>query len=910
MKKIIVVLLAMVAMISFSSIVSAESSTSQLYIHYYRYAEDYTDWNVWVWQEEPSSLEGQGYDFETDDTALSDNFGGVVAKIDLDVSLPDATEVGLIVRKGNWAEKDIDANRYVEIPDTTESGIFHVYLVEGDQRIGTSIDDVDGPDKSPKFKTAYFVELDTIRYTATEELASTDITIYEDNIAKTPTSVTIDGNAGTIILPFELDFSKEYKIEAVFQDSSVNDFEITYDGIYDSEEFELAFAYTGDDLGAYPSDLKTTFRLWAPVSEQVVLNLYDTGTPLQFGGTDTPTKTVAMTPDIKGTFYHEEVGNLHGTYYTYSVTNGDMTSEVVDPYAKSTGINGLRGLIVDFDQVNPSGFTYDSRPDNMTNATDAIIYELHVRDLTTHSSWNGTEANRGKYLGLVESGTTFEGATTGFDHMVELGITHVQILPFFDFGVLDETKIDEEDYQPFNWGYMPLNFNALEGSYSADPYDGLERIKEMKEVVTAFTEAGIRVNMDVVYNHTGETANSNFNLIVPGYYHRKTANGAFANGSGTGNETASDRYMMQKFMVDSVVFWATEYNISGFRFDLMALHDVETMNLIATELKAIDQTIMVYGEPWKGFSESPLDSSLQAGKFNLDQMPDVGAFNDDLRDAVKGSVFLADEGGFVQGNNSSQIITRVKYGITGGVAFPGVSGSSLTAQKIWHTEPTKTINYVTAHDNNTLYDKLYQTLEEDGLLDLIPAMSKQANAIVLTSQGVAFLHAGDEILRSKPLAEGFDHNSYQSPDSVNQIRWNLKTTDTGEDVFEYYKGLIELRKSHPSFRMPTATEIIDNMAFLYEDKEGLIAYTIVNDDSLDAYDTILVAHNASDDEVKVRLPKDGGWVLIVDGDDAGTEQLSTYLGGSKLTITPHSSYVLYQDQSIEDYNPWPTIILS
>jgi len=911
MKKLTLMIFVLITCASFFTFVSAEAVTDEIYIHYYRYGSDYTNWNVWAWQTSPEALEGTSFVFAEDDTDVAFNYGGVVAKISLSEAFPDATAFGFIVRRGDWAEKDIDSDRLVIIPETTEDGVLHIYLVEGDSRVGISMSDVNGPDKSPKFKNAYFSEMNTIVFSATETLEVSNIVVKADEVEIATSSIVVDETSGTITLPDNLDFAKKYTVEAVFSDLSTNDFSVTFDGIYDSDEFEAAYAYEGDDLGAYPSNFGTTFRVWAPVSEQVVLNLYDTGTPESYGGTDVPVKTVIMTPDVKGTFYHEEPGNLHGTYYTYSVTNGTVTNEVVDPYAKSTGINGVRGLVVDFSQINPEGFEYDSRANNMTNATDAIIYELHIRDLTSDSSWNGTEANRARYLGLVEPGTTYEGVATGFDHLVDLGITHVQLLPFFDFGVLDESKIDTEDYQSFNWGYMPLNFNALEGAYSADPYDGLVRVEEMKQVVTAFTEANIRVNMDVVYNHTGLTANSNFNLIVPGYYYRKTASGAFSNGSGTGNETASERAMMRKFMIDSVTFWATEYNISGFRFDLMALHDTETMNLLADALHEIDPTIMVYGEPWTG-GTSPLDSTLAAGKTNLADMPSVAAFNDDIRDGIKGSVFARDQGGYVQGDFSLTTTTKVKYGIVGGVAYPGISGSLLSNQKIWHTSPIKTINYVACHDNNTLYDKLYLTLEESGKLDLIPALSKQSNAIVLTSQGISFIHAGDEFLRSKPLetGTGFDHNSYQSPDSVNQIRWELKTSEAGSDVYNYYKGLIELRLNHASFRMTEAQDIIDNLDFVYEDVNGLIAYTITNEASGDDFGIILVAHNANEKTVRVKLPTNGGWVLLVNDEDAGINSLDTYLGGQTLKIKANSSFILYQDASIGDYNPLPTIILS
>jgi len=900
MKKLFLFLLLALTSFSLMSYVRADQPTSEIYIHYYRYNDDYTNWNVWAWQNLPESLEGGSYNFVTDETDTEYNYGGVVAIINVEDNFPDITRLGLIVRRGDWAEKDIDSDRFVEIPAMTANGQFHIYLVEGDTRIGTSLNDPNGPDRFPKFKFAYFAELNVINFQATETVNANDVIVKENGIPMSIESVDINGINGVVTLTENLNFSNTYIIEATFSsDSSVNYYEVTYDGIYDSEEFESAFGYEGDDLGAIVLEDKTTFRLWAPISNSVTLNLYDTGTPLASGGTDTPLRTVEMTRDVKGTFYYEEMGNLHGTYYTFSVNNGGPEAvEVIDPYAKSAGVNGIRGMIVDFSLVNPEGFTYNNRVNNIETPTDAIIYELHVRDLTSHSSWNGSEINRGKFLGLVESGTRYQGFKTGFDHIVDLGVTHVQILPFFDFGVVDETKLDDESYNSFNWGYMPLNFNVVEGSFSSDPYDGETRIIELKETIMAFNEAGIRINMDVVYNHHGLTADSNFELIVPGYYFRKTASGAFSNGSGTGNETASERVMMRKFMIDSVEFWAYEYNISGFRFDLMALHDVETMNLLVAALHEIDDSIMVYGEPWMGGS-SPLEPSLQGGKQNLAQMPLIGAFNDDLRDGVKGSVFAREQGGFIQGDYSANIVTRVKYGIVGGVAHPDIVGSGLSAQKVWHTVPTKTINYVTAHDNNTLHDKLYLTLAEKNKLDLIPALQKQANAIVLTAQGVAFLHAGDELLRSKPLLdkEGFDHNSYESPDETNQIRWDLMTDETTQNVYQYYKGLIALRKSHPSFRISETQDVIDNLKFINTGIDGVIAYEITNNSSGDDFEVILVIHNAMQTKVKVNLAGSDQYHVYVNGQLAQEEIIETLLGGKDFTLSANSTYVLHRELS-------------
>ncbi|MCK4551669.1 MAG: type I pullulanase, partial [Tenericutes bacterium] len=909
MKKVLLLVMTILSSFLVINMVKAEETVDSIYIHYYRYSGDYGDWNAWVWQNLPTSEEGESFTFSTDETAAEYNYGGVVTEIDVSENFPDVERIGLIIRKGDWQEKDGDADRYIDIPETTSNGEFHIYFVEGDSRVGTSINDVDGPDRLPKFKSAYFTSMNVIAFSATESIVAANIQLKIDDVVDDSITVEVDENGGTVTLLNELDFSKSYVIEATFSsDSTINDYTVTYDGIYDSEAFETAYAYNGE-LGAIVDSDETVFRVWAPISESVDLNIYSTGTPLIYGGSDTPVKTVAMTKGIKGTFSYTESENLHGSYYTYSVTNGSATNEVVDPYAKGVGINGLRGLVVDFSQTNPEGFAYNDRPANIDSYTDAIIYELHVRDLTTDSTWDGSDENRGKYLGLIESGTTYEDVKTGFDHIVDLGVTHVQLLPFFDYGVVDESKLDDDEYNSFNWGYMPLNFNALEGTYSSDPYDGLERISEMKQVITAYGEAGIRINMDVVYNHHGLTANSNFELLVPGYYFRKTSSGAFSNGSGTGNETASERAMMSKFIIDSTVFWASEYNISGFRFDLMGLHDTETMNQLTEELRAIDPTIMVYGEPWTG-GTTPLPEDEKADKTNLAEMTYVGAFNDDIRDGIKGSVFAREQGGYIQGDFSETFIAKVKYGIVGGIAYPGINGSKLSEAKIWHTEPTKTINYVACHDNNTLYDKLYLTLEEDGLTDLITPLQKQAYGIVLTSQGISFIHAGDEFLRSKPLetGSGFDHNSYESPDSVNQIKWNLKTTEDGLDVYNYFKGLIELRKEHPSFRMDNSVDILANLDFVYEDEEGIISYSLTNTASSDEYENILVIQNANDKNVRLKLPTNGGWVLIVDEDEANIEISDTYLGGETIKVAQHSTYVLYQDQTIEDYNPVPTII--
>ncbi len=893
MKKRILLIFLLLLTIIPVGLAAATSPVTTLKIHYYRYGDDYSaGWNIWVW---PFQANGAQVDFDESEDVLVKDDWGVIATVDLtQTQFINITQIGVIFRRGAWADRDIGFDRYITVPASAEDGILNVYFVEGDERMGYSPTDPNGPDRSDKVKSAFFLKENEISYRLTTSLPATSLSLYEDGVLLS-TTITATANSGKITLAKSVDFSKKYELRANFS-TGLKTFDVTFDGIYDSEAFENAFTYEGNDLGAIVSSTGTSFRLWAPISQAVTLNIYDTGTPLAYEGSDTKSATYEMTKDINGTWKYQTSANLHGKYYTYSVTNDTKTIETIDPYAKSAGVNGIRGMVVDFLQVNPKDFKYDNRPNNITNATDAIIYELHVRDLTVHSSWNGPQEFRGKFLGLTVEGTSYEGVTTGFDHIKELGITHLQLLPFFDFGVVDESKLNDPAYQTkgiFNWGYMPLNFNVPEGSYSTDPFDGAKRVAELKQVSDALTKNNIGLIMDVVYNHTGLSADSNFNLIIPGYFHRLTSTGSFSNGSGTGNETASERSMVRKFIVDSTVFWATEYNISGFRFDLMALHDVETMNAVVTALKAIDENMLIYGEPWNG-GETPLSENIAAGKVNLEDMPDVGAFNDEIRDGVKGSVFTASEGGFIQGGTSPKIINRTKYGIVGGVAYPGLDLTDISYQTAWITSPEKAINYVSAHDNNTLYDKLRlsTTYQQRQYLD---EMQKQANAIVLTSQGIPFLHAGVEFMRSKPLTpSGYDHNSYESPDSVNQLRWDLKAQTENLSVFNYYKGLITLRKAHPAFRMKEAADVIANVTFVYEDKPNIIAYKISNYANNDTWGTILVVHN-NGNFVQLKLPEgEEGWNLVGNSTKVGVETIKSYAGGATLSVLEHETLILYQ----------------
>ncbi len=882
-----------------ASVEAEEMATDTLVVHYFRYNGDYDDgWNMWLW---PSGGNGASFYFdEVDDNVVTDGFGAV-ATIDMASNgLDGATSIGVILKLNEWERKDVDKDRFMTIAENSEAGEVHVYLVEGDERIGYSIDDPNGPDKSDKVISAYFMNVNTITFALTSTVDEADISLEINGTLATPT-VNVSNRTGTVTLTTAVDLGNTYKLIVDFN-GTVNEYIVTFDGIYDTSEFEDSYYYDGDDLGAIVDGGQTLFRLWAPISSAVSVNIYDSGSPAYLSdkdstATDTPTQTIIMEQSFNGTWRTTVDANLHGKYYTFSVTNGMATNEVVDPYAKSAGVNGLRGMVVEFSQTNPENFEYGVRPDNMTNYTDSVIYELHVRDLTTHSSWEVDaeyEDYRGRFMGLTVGGTTYEGIATGLDHIIDLGVTHVQLLPFFDYGnAVDESGSDTQ----FNWGYMPLNFNVLEGYYATDPYDGSVRINEFKQVVNAFTENDLRIVMDVVYNHTGQSGDSNFNLILPGYYHRMNADGSFSNGSGTGNETASERIMMQKFMVDSTVFWASEYNISGFRFDLMALHDTETMNMITSALHEIDETIIVYGEPWTG-GGSPLDSDIVAGKENLTEMPGVAAFNDEIRDGTKGSVFSASEGGFVQNNITDSILAKLKSGIVGGTDYPGIDESLLSYEMAWGNNPSQVINYASAHDNNTLYDKLKLSTSFNQRT-FVPEMQKQANAIVLLAQGIPFIHAGAEFMRSKPLANatGFDENSYQSPDSTNQLRWDQLVEEENQEVYNYYKDMIAFRLNHPAFRMATAAEVLANFEFIEYTDETILAYKISNYANGDSFDEILVIHNTGD-FAKYELPT-GIWNLVGNSSGISDEIIKTYEEGADFVALENETLVFYSGEVVE-----------
>ena len=628
--------------------------------------------------------------------------------------------------------------------------------------------------------------------------------------------------------------------------------------------------YKENDLGLTFSPKNKIFKIWAPTAEEAQLLFYKEG-----AGGD-PLSNYPMTKKGGGVWEVSLIGEFKGWFYTFKVMiNGQWLKDVPDPYAKAVGVNGKRAMVVDLKETNPFNWEKDTSP-LFKNKTDAILYELQIRDASIAD--NSGIKNKGKYLGLTETGTkNAEGLSTGLDHIKELGVTHVHLLPCFDFYSLDESQPDKPQY---NWGYDPLNYNVPDGSFSTNPYDGVTRIKEFKQMVQAFHQNGLRVVMDVVFNHTRLTEDSYFNQLVPGYYYRQTKDGRFSNATACGNETASERYMMRKFMLESVLYWVKEYHIDGFRFDLMGVHDIETMNLISKELHKIKPDILLYGEGWTAGS-SPLPDSLRAIKKYAYKLDRIAVFSDDIRDGIKGSVFDHADKGFVSGKPGME--ESIKFGIVASCKHPQVEYTKVNYSKApYSAQPWNTITYCECHDNHVLWDKLAISAKDQPEVNR-RLMDKLAMSIVLTSQGISFLHAGTEFLRTKKGVE----NSFESPDSINAIDWSLKTKN--QEVFEYIKALIKIRKEHPAFRMKTAKEVAAYIAFDDTLPSGVIGYTIKAPVG-DKWKKILVIYNSKPVEVPISLPK-GEWQL------ASLTGQPLYYQKSKTSFLskPISCSILYQE---------------
>lgn len=630
--------------------------------------------------------------------------------------------------------------------------------------------------------------------------------------------------------------------------------------------------YKGTDLGVNYSPGKTTFKVWAPEASAVKLRLYAKG----LGGD--ALQAIDLKKQADGVWAISVTQELKGRYYTFQVMqNNKWLLEVPDMYAKAVGVNGKRGIVVNLSETNPAGWAADKKP-ALKNFTDIVLYETHVRDISVDP--NSGIKHKGKFLGLAEVGTKSpDGLYTGLSHIKELGVTHVHLLPSFDFATVDETKPSNGQY---NWGYDPQNYNVPDGSYATDAYNGNVRIREFKEMVKAMHANGLRVVLDVVFNHTNDTEHSVFNQFAPGYFYRKTASGQYSNGTGCGNETASEKPMMRKFMIESVLYWAKEYHLDGFRFDLMGVHDIATMNALSDALHKYDPTIFIYGEGWTA-GDSVLPDSTRAAKAHTAQLHQIAAFGDDMRDGLKGGFSDVRSKGFVSAQPGTA--ESVKFGIAGAVQHPQVNYQAVNYSKApWAAQPGQAISYASCHDDNTLFDRLKIANPDATEAELI-TMDKLANTAVLTAQGVAFLHSGAEFLRTKKGVA----NSYKSPDSINRIDWHRKAQY--KQVYNYYKGLVALRKSHPAFRMPTAQMIQKHLNFEKTNDEGLIAYTLNDNANGDSWKKILVMLNGNASARKLSLPP-GNWIMVADGNQVNQSGLGK--ASQNVTVPATTAYIFYQ----------------
>lgn len=617
----------------------------------------------------------------------------------------------------------------------------------------------------------------------------------------------------------------------------------------------------------------TNFTLWAPTADEVRLMLFDTGD----GGH--AYETVSMVADKEGTWTAKVEKDLIGKFYTFNVKIKDKwLGDTPGINAKSVGVNGKRAAIIDMNATDPEGWVADKRP-ALASPADAVIYEMHHRDFSIDPS-SGIQ-HKGKFLALTEEGTlSSEQLATGIDHLKELGVTHVHLLPSYDYASVDEARLDENKY---NWGYDPQNYNVPDGSYSTDPFDPAVRIKEFKQMVQTLHKAGIRVVLDVVYNHTFNTAESNFERTVPGYFYRQMPDGSFADASACGNETASNRPMMRKYMIESVLHWLNEYHLDGFRFDLMGIHDIATMNEIRKAATAVDPSIIIYGEGWAAKAPQMPEDSL-AMKANTYRMPGIAAFSDEMRDGLRGPFNDNHQGAFLAGVPGGE--ESIKFGIVGAIKHPQVDNDLVNYSKAsWAEQPTQMVSYVSCHDDMCLVDRLNASVPGITPQELIK-LDKLAQTAVFTSQGIPFIYAGEEVMRDKKGV----HNSYQSPDSINAIDWKRKAEHA--DVFAYYKGLIQLRKNHPAFRMGDADLVRKHLEFLPVEGGNLIAYRLKEHANSDAWEDIIVALNSRKEPAKLTVPE--GKYTVVCKDGFISEKGLGTLYGSEVIVPAQSALIIYK----------------
>lgn len=832
-------------------------------LHYNRPDGNYENWSVWFW-----APTGVAVNFAEEN-------GEMVATYEVEAG---ATQVGYIVRLGEWEKKDVDKDQFIDVA-AYKSGTLHVYVeseveghkvVEGsDVVMGTKVTAASYDQDKKQVDVTIVNPKDGVENALVVKSQAGEVAIEE-------VTGKVDGITGTYTIKLKdaLDLSQKYQVEYEGETCSV-----TMPDWYSTEEFEAQYTYTGDDLGSTWTKEATSFRLWAPTAEAVKVLIYSGGS----SGNTNLLESLEMTPDVNGTWVAKAEGDWNGKFYVYEVTIDGTKTKACDPYAKATGVNGDRAMIIDLDSTDPEGWDKDTNPNADLTINDAIIYELHIRDLGTDES-SGIE-NVGKFLSLTEHGTTTpNGVKTGIDYIKDLGITHLHILPMYDYGSVDEMGSTPQ----FNWGYDPKNYNVPEGSYSTDPYDGAVRVNEAKQMVQSLHNDGISVVMDVVYNHVYDAGSFCFNQIVPGYFSRINANGSYSNGSGCGNDTASERAMVKKYIVDSVLYWTEEYHIDGFRFDLVGLIDTETINEIMEEVHKVRPDVIFYGEGWTMSTDVTKEGYDMTTQTNSQMVPGFSFFNDTIRDALKGSVFEETGKGYVQGAiGNADTIEQCFYGLAR-----------------WCKTPAQTINYASCHDNNTLWDRLQASRTDASKEDLIK-MNNLTAAIYMLAQGTPFIHAGEEMLRTKVNEDGsFNHNSYNSSDEVNSIKWSTLEDATYMDVVNYYKGLIDFRQAHAALRLTTAEDVAAHVTTLKGTEAEVKAFVITGGMEGEKADAICVIFNPNPAETKVTLPE-GEWNIYINGEDAGTTKLGSASG--EVTVGAISAMVLVQEPA--SFNPAILIVV-
>ena len=828
-----------------STVSNVADSKITLNFHYSRNDEVYDKWNLWIWED---TGEGRDYSFtDIDET-------GAHYRVTVDNK---TSEVGYIIHTEEW-EKDVAVDRCVDLSEIA-GGTIDVYLTQGEEEtdIKRRKDAIQGIKViEADYNGEYEIEikvLDNIESFKGVKVYSTTGDVV------TVQSVLNEENKCIIRLEEPLTLTKSYSLG--YKGAS---YVIDMPNIYSTEEFEAEYTYEGNDLGANWTKEKTVFKIWAPTADSIKVCLYENG----MRGVEDKLEELEMVKGANGVWTIEKQGDQNGVYYTYKVNVNHTEVETCDPYAHATGINGDRAMVIDLASTNPRGWETDVNPNKGADLTDAIIYELGVRDFSIDSSSGISEQNRGKYLAFTETGTkNAEEEITGIDYLKSLGVTHIQIMPIQDFGFVDEQN------PSYNWGYATKNYNVPEGSYASNPYDGEVRIRETKEMIQALHENGMSVVMDVVYNHVYDASEFCFNQIVPDYFTRINSRGEYSNGSLCGNDTASERSMVRKYIVDSVIYWIEEYHVDGFRFDLAGILDVETVNEIVRRVREIDPSIILYGEGWNMSTISTKPGTKFAIQTSAAQTEGFGYFDDRIRSGIKGKS-NDNSAGYITGADNAEQIKR-----------------SVRADAGWCDNPQQIINYVSCHDDATLWDKV--RICAAGTYEEQIRQNKLASAIILSSQGISFIHAGDELLRTKVDESGkVIYNSFESSDYVNSIKWNSLSEEEIKDLKEYYQGLILFRKEHKALRMNTRDEIAENIEYIDNLPQHVVAY-MINGENIEeeVSDWILIVFNPNHYSVEMLLPE-GVWNICVNGEKAGLDVIESING--TITLDAISAYMLIQ----------------